>query len=112
MEITIRDLQAYLRNRYMGWAKEENLFLKLTEELGEVAEVINKRAGIKPTAEQDLQEQLGTELADMIHYILAIAAINDLDMTGLMLQKDRSASLKYHHTNNFEQFMQQKSSQA
>ncbi|MBQ1955381.1 MAG: nucleotide pyrophosphohydrolase, partial [Clostridia bacterium] len=67
MNVTIKDMQAYLADRYSGWATEQGMFLKLVEELGEVAEVINKRAKIKPSDETDLQEQLGTELADMLH---------------------------------------------
>ena len=41
------------------------MFMKLVEEIGEVAEVLNKRAGRKASDENDLQEQLGIELADM-----------------------------------------------
>ena len=41
MNISIDVLQRYLFDRYGGWANEQGLFLKLVEELGEVAEVIN-----------------------------------------------------------------------
>ena len=105
MKISIEDLQAYLADRYGGWAAEQSLFMKLVEEIGEVAEVLNKRAGRKASDEADLQEQLGTELADMIHYIVAIAAINGIDLTRIMLEKDRKASVKYHHPVNLETFL-------
>ena len=88
-----------------GWGKEEGLFLKLVEELGEVAEIINMRCGRKQAREEDLQAELGTELADMIHYIVAIAAINDIDLTKIMLEKDKKASVKYHHDVNLESFI-------
>ena len=81
------------------------MFMKLVEEIGEVAEVLNKRAGRKASQETDLQDQLGVELADMIHYIVAIAAINDIDLQRMMLEKDRCASLKYHHALNLEMFL-------
>ena len=106
MKITIEALQAYLADRYKGWANEQGMFMKLAEELGEVAEVLNKRAGRKATDENDLQEQLGIELADMIHYIVAIAALNDIDLNQIMIEKDRKASVKYHHNINLETFMQ------
>ena len=106
MNITVEALQAYLADRYGGWANEQGLFMKLVEEIGEVAEVLNKRAGRKATEEDDLQEQLGIELADMIHYIVAIAAINHIDLTETMIQKDRKASVKYHHEINLETFIQ------
>lgn len=106
MKISIDDLQAYLADRYCGWANELGMFMKLVEEIGEVAEVLNKRAGRKASDETDLKEQLGTELADMIHYIVAIAAINDIDLTRIMIEKDRKASVKYNHTINLEAFLE------
>ena len=108
MKITIDELQAYLANRYNGWATEQSMFMKLVEEIGEVAEVLNKRAGRKASDENDLQEQLGTELVDMIHYIVAIAAINNIDLTTLMIEKDKKASIKYNHTINLESFLAKK----
>ena len=105
MDITIEALQAYLSDRYCGWANEQGMFMKLVEEIGEVAEVLNKKAGRKDSDEADLQEQLGTELADMLHYIVAIAALNDIDLTDIILRKDRSASVKYHHKINLETFL-------
>ena len=108
MKISIDDLQSYLADRYAGWANEQGLFMKLVEEIGEVAEVLNKRAGRKATNENDLQEQLGIELVDMIHYIVAIAAINDIDLSTLMIEKDRKASIKYNHTINLETFLLEK----
>lgn len=105
MKLTINDLQAYLLDHYGGIATEQSMFMKLVEEMGEVAEVLNKRAGRKASSEHDLQEQLGVELADMIHYIVAIAAINHIDLTKVMIEKDKKASLKYHHRTNLETFI-------
>ena len=105
MDITVKDLQDYLSDRYGDWASEQSLFMKLVEEMGEVAEVLNKRAGRKSSDGENLREALGTELADLIHYAVAIAAINDVDLTGIMLEKDRCASVKYHHEINFETFL-------
>lgn len=106
MDITIEALQAYLEDHYGGRATEQGMFMKLVEEIGEVAEVLNKRAGRKATDENNLQEQLGTELADMIHYIIAIAAINDIDLTRIILEKDKKAAVKYNHKTNLETFLE------
>ena len=108
MKISIDELQAYLADRYSGWATEQSMFMKLVEEIGEVAEVLNKRAGRKASDENDLQEQLGIELADMIHYIVAIAAINNIDLSGTIVEKDRKASIKYNHAVNLETFLSNK----
>ena len=106
MHITIEALQQYLAHRYGGCGKEESMFMKLVEEIGEVAEVLNKKAGRKANDEDNINEQLGIELADMLHYILAIAALNDLDLERIILEKDKKASVKYHHDINLEQFLQ------
>lgn len=108
MKITIDALQAYLSDRYSGWATEQSMFMKLVEEMGEVAEVLNKRAGRKSSDETDLEEQLGIELADMIHYIVAIAAINNIDLSKVIIEKDKKASIKYNHTVNLETFLSTK----
>ena len=106
MHITIEALQQYLAHRYGGWGKEESMFMKLVEEIGEVAEVLHKKASRKANDEDNINEQLGIELADMLHYILAIAALNDLDLERIILEKDKKASVKYHHDINLEQFLQ------
>ena len=106
MHITIEALQDYLAHRYCGWGNDQGMFMKLVEEMGEVAEALNKKAGRKANDEEDIVEQLGIELADMIHYILAIAALNDIDMERIILEKDKKASVKYHHDINLEHFLQ------
>ena len=105
MKISIDILENYLLDRYGGWANEQGLFLKLVEEMGEVAEVINMRSGSKKAPDVDLQRELGVELADMIHYIVAIAAINEIDLSEIMLEKDKIASVKYNHNTNLETFI-------
>ena len=105
MNVTIDDLQNYLKCHYGGRANEQGMFMKLVEELGEVAEVLNRRAGRKAVDGDDLQEHLGEELADMIHYIVAIAAINDIDLTRIMIEKDKKAAVKYNHAINLEEFI-------
>ena len=105
MKIEIDVLEKYLFERYGAWANEQGLFLKLVEELGEVAEIINMRCGSKKATDIDLQTELGTELADMIHYIVAIAAINNIDLSSIILEKDKKASIKYNHNINLETFI-------
>ena len=46
-EVTIGQLQAYLQEHYQNTRTEEGLFIKLVEEVGEVAEVLNGRSGRK-----------------------------------------------------------------
>ena len=85
------------------------MFIKFVEEMGEFAEILNMRAGRKSDDGRDMQKELGVEFADMIHYIVAICAINDIDLNDVMLEKDKIASAKYNHTVNLSKFIQSKS---
>ena len=105
MELTFGALQDYLFEHYGGVANEQGMFMKLVEEIGEVAEVLNKRAGRKANEEENLQTELAEELADMIHYIVAIAAINNIDLTGTIIDKDKRAAVKYRHARDLEAFL-------
>ena len=105
MKVTIEELEAYLFDLYSNGGIDQSLFMKLVEEVGEAAEVLNKKAGRKSSANEDLQVQLGNELADVIHYAVAIAALNGLDMNDIIIRKDKIASEKYHHKTNLEQFI-------
>lgn len=111
MQITIEALQEYLFERYGGWGEEQGLFMKLVEEMGEIAEVLNKRTGRKADDGTDLDTELGKELADVIHYAVAIAAVNKLDLNRIMLEKDKAASIKYHHDVNLERFLSERNSE-
>ena len=105
MQVTIKALQQYLHRQYGHWADEQDLFMKLVEEMGEIAEVLNRRTGRKAAGDVDLDAELGKELADLIHYAVAIAAVSGLDLNQIILDKDRQASIKYHREVNLEQFL-------
>lgn len=66
---------------------------------------MNKRSGRKKTNKEDLKRQLGEELTDVIHYTLAIGALNGLDMNQIILEKDKAASIEHDHKINLEQFV-------
>ena len=51
-----------------------------------------------------MHAELGKELADVIHYTIAIAAVNGIDLEEVILDKDLSAAIKYNHTTNLTEF--------
>ncbi len=112
MDVTIKELQEYLLEHYRDGGIDQSLFMKLVEEVGEVAEVLNKKAGRKASDNEDLELQLGKELADIIHYTLAIAALNGIEMNDIIINKDKSAAIKYNHKTNLEQFILNKNNKA
>ena len=108
MNVSIREYEAYLYDHYKDHGIDTSLFMKLVEEVGEVAEVLNKRDGRKSSVDEDLKSQLANELVDVIHYAFAIASLNDIDLNDVIIEKDKKASIKYHHTRNLEQFLEMK----
>ena len=105
MKICIADYEDYLFNHYKKRGIDTGLFMKLVEEVGEVAEVLNKRDGRKAYADEDLKSQLANELVDVIHYAFAIASLNQINLNDVILEKDKKTSIKYHHERNLEQFI-------
>ena len=108
MKISITDYEDYLYDYYKNHGIDTSLFMKLVEEVGEVAEVLNKRDGRKASDSEDLKMQLANELADVIHYAFAIASLNQIDLNDAILEKDKKASIKYHHEKDLERFMLEK----
>ena len=100
MKFKLSDYQDYLYQHYKDRAIDSSMFMKLVEEIGEVAEVLNKRDGRKL--------ELTYELVDMIHYIVAIASLNQIDLSEAILEKDKKTSIRYNHDMNFEQFLSKK----
>ncbi len=101
--LTIEKLQQYLKERYPFDSKaSHSLFMKLVEEVGEVAEAINVMDGRKLDSKDTSLEK---ELVDVIHYTVAIACLNGIDLTKAIIEKDKVASNKYNHSVNLEDFL-------
>lgn len=101
-QLTFRKLQDYLALKYKEGRTSTALFMKLIEEIGEVAEVLNKLEGRKAnTGETSLEK----ELVDVIHYTVAIASINHIDLSEAIIKKDKQATIKYNQSPNLEEFL-------
>lgn len=103
-KLTIETLQNYLKETYQNFGNDQSFFMKLVEEIGEVAELLNIRAGRK-AGNQNIKDELAKELADVIHYTVAIAAMNDIDLEKSIIEKDETAAIKYHHEINLKDYM-------
>ena len=108
MKITIKDYEEYLYEHYKNHGIDSSLFMKLVEEIGEVAEVLNRRDGRKANNNDNLKEELANELVDVIHYAFAIASLNNIDLNETIIEKDKNASIKHNHKINLEQFIKSK----
>jgi len=105
MKVSITDYENYLYDRYKSHGIDTSLFMKLVEEVGEVAEVLNKRDGRKASDCENFKEQQANELVDVIHYAFAIASLNQIDLNNAIIEKDKKASIKYNHNTNLEQYL-------
>lgn len=101
-DLTIKELQDYLKGKYKEGRTSSGLFIKLVEEIGEVAEVLNQLEGRK---KQTDSSSLENELVDVLHYTLAIASINNIDLTRAIIEKDKKAAVKYNQTPTLEEFI-------
>lgn len=61
------------------WDPLSNL-ARIVEEVGEAARILNHQYGDKPKKPGEKHEDLGDELADIIHTVLALANSQDIDM--------------------------------
>jgi len=55
-------------------------FARLSEEVGEVARLLNHMYGLKPKKKEEAEQQLGTELADVIFTAICLANAHDIDL--------------------------------
>lgn len=101
-KLTFQALQNYLAQKYKEGRTSSGLFMKLVEEIGEVAEVLNQQEGRKSiTSDASLEK----ELVDVIHYAVAIASINQIDLTKAIIDKDKQVAIKYNQSPNLEEFL-------
>ena len=86
-DITIRKLQQYIRNKDHKPGMEYGYFLKLIEEIGELAEVI--RQGNKLGKDDDIKGTIDEELYDVLYYVFALANLYDVDLEKSCLLKEK-----------------------
>ena len=76
--ITLKELQEYVKNKDYEPGMEYGYFLKLIEEIGELAEVIRKRN--KLGKDDDIKGTIDEELYDVLYYVLALANLYEVDL--------------------------------
>ena len=71
-----------------------------------VLAVFDLVVGVSNDAVNFLNSAIGAKVA-RYRTIVAIAAINEIDLTEIILEKDKKASLKYNHKINLESYISQ-----
>ena len=90
------EFQNYIRElcKERGWDKNSpsQLFLLLTEEIGEVAKAIRNHTNLHTQSIQDKQKtkvELASELADVLNYLLDISNHFEIDLSEAFKNKNK-----------------------
>ncbi len=99
MDLTLKKIQKYLKEKYEISKPEEikntqRYFLKLIEEVGELAEVIRKDQRM---SNDNIKGTIEEELSDVLYYVLMIANTYDIDMESCFRLKEEHNSKRYGH---------------
>lgn len=99
MDLTIKKTQKYLKEKYKRIKSEDikntqRYFLKLIEEVGELAEVIRKD---KRMNGDNIKGTIEEELSDVLYYVLMIANTYDIDMETCFRMKEELNATRYGH---------------
>lgn len=96
---TVKYLQNYIRAKDNHPELKKDYFLKLSEEVGELAKAMRK--DLRPK-ESGIKETIDEELWDVIYYALAIANCYDIDVEQVIAEKEALNQKKYHTEFHFE----------
>jgi len=102
MDLTIKRLQEYLQEKYTALKPKElknheRYFLKLVEEVGELAEVIRKD---KRMTGDNIKGTIEEEISDVLYYVAMIANTYDIDLETAFRLKEQLNKKRYR--NNFK----------
>lgn len=97
---SIRYLQAYIRQKDHHPELIRDYFLKLSEEVGELARAMRK--GLKAPDSEHIVGTIDEELWDVIYYALAIANLYDIDMEQVIKAKAEINQKRYPSPVPFE----------
>ncbi|MCL6444010.1 MAG: hypothetical protein K6T83_11230 [Alicyclobacillus sp.] len=95
-DITIRNLQRYIREKDHHPELKLQYLQKLVEEVGELARAMRKEVRYSDT--QNIKGTLEEELYDVLYYVVALSNVYDVDLETVMHLKEPISSAKYGQT--------------
>lgn len=99
MDLTIRKMQKYLKEKYrltkpLEMNNTQRYFFRLIEEVGELSEVIRKN---KRMEDNFIKGTIEEELSDVLYYVLVIANTYDIDLEECFRMKEDLNGERYGH---------------
>ena len=98
---TIKYLQNYIKSKDHHPELIKDYFLKLSEEVGELARAMRKN--LARGEGEGIKETIDEELWDIIYYSLAIANCYDIDLESVIKEKEELNNEKYNTGIVFEE---------
>ena len=98
---TVKYLQNYIKAKDYNPDLKKEYFLKLSEEVGELAKAMRKNILAKDI--NQIKETVDEELWDVIYYAIAIANCYDIDLEAVIKQKEDINRRKYNSEIVFEE---------
>ena len=96
---TIKYLQNYIRSKDYHPELKREYFLKLSEEVGELARAMRKNLQKCDSIKDTIDE----EIWDIIYYSIAIANCYDIDLESVIKEKEEINNKKYYTSVEFEE---------
>lgn len=78
--ITIKYLQQCIKAKDFKPELKEGYFMKLVEEVGELAEVIRKNQRYRGDSNETVKGTIEEELYDILYYVIALANVFGVDL--------------------------------
>lgn len=89
-DLTLREAQAlvdtWMADRGWGYWQPLSQLARLTEEIGELARVVNHLYGEKPKKSTESVQDLGLEMADVVYTLICLANSQGIDMQSSLEQ--------------------------
>lgn len=98
---SVKYLQEYIKAKDYKPELKKEYFLKLSEEVGELAKAIRKDILFKDNS--DIKGTIDEEIWDVIYYALAIANCYDVDVESTIKLKEEINNKKYNTGIEFEE---------
>lgn len=98
---TIQYLQSYIRSKDHHPELTKDYFLKLSEEVGELAQALQNDQVRKDGA--PLKGTIDEELWDVIYYVIALANCYHIDLESVIKEKEAINNAKYNTGVVFEE---------
>lgn len=94
--ISVQYLQKYIKAKDFKPDAQELYFMKLTEEVGELARAMRK--DLRPVSDGQVKNTVEEELWDVIYYALVIANTYDIDLETVIPLKEKLNNEKYQNS--------------